>query len=918
MASRTLYPPLIESYLPAFKASGGLKLKFSLSKYSTVDATAIKSIHVTVTKQSTGMSVVNKNDAGNRFRKTKIIIINSGLKPSSEDGNLYEVDINNDDIEGGWTPGWIYKIQVRLSTVAYSSTDANGKIVGQSDWLAVNANYFSEWSTVCVVKAIGENRILIPVLNGYDSSINQNNANADKIYSVSTNTIDFIGYYSNVNANNIQLDEYLYSYRIRLLDSLGIKTYEDSGIIYTDKYDNLNTFSYLIKYALEAGQRYKIIFDYVTNNNYTETLTFNIESISVYESTINFSVRTVETHPTLSEVTSVHMEEEEGRIALKLYSDLNEMYEGAICIRRSDSRDNFRTWSDLAIITIKNEYVNDMPVFYDYIVESGISYKYGLETINKAGLRGLLTETSTLVRRIFNYSYLLGENNQQLKLMFNNVINSYNYTVNESKTDTIGGKYPYITRTGGTKYRTFPISGLISFNMDENHLFINKDFLYEYKSNDLINQYDLTYEREFREKVLEFLYDGKPKLFKSPTEGNIIVRLMNVSATPEQSLNRLIYNFSATAYELDEPTMDNYKSYHFYECDPDTVDFNFNIIKTRAAQLNITNPGSANIIDLIKSNFDKANVLGYKEEVYSLSNITLTFNSMPTRAVINGNEYLGNMFIYNGSPHVILDQGGSPYRTYTFDENITMHAGTDILQIPPLDANNIMGQEYDSDNPIEVTVDFIYNAISTNLDNRVVTEKTVIRGIGQYHGPMAPSETIYRNIYEKYFCEWGDFFRKVDHLTCVDIEADPGTVFLLQDETDKVEGEYHTINSTGYLNFSDLNNIKDLQYIGRRNSKGAIITVESEELTLAKELLDKAKKNSYIAQTSINILKEANNGAYKSLLANYSSSLSQEQKISMFEDVVAAIDENEFSDEELRTDVIINYTYVLVEGRYDS
>ena len=208
-----------------------------------MDATAIKSIHVTVTKQSTGMSVVNKNDAGNRFRKTKIIIINSGLKPSSEDDNLYEVDINNDDIEGGWTPGWIYKIQVRLSTVAYSSTDANGKIVGQSDWLAANENYFSEWSTVCVVKAIGENRILIPVLNGYDSSVNQNNANADKIYSVSTNTIDFIGYYSNVNTNNVPLDEYLYSYRVRLLDSLGIKTYEDSGVIYTDKYDNLNTFS---------------------------------------------------------------------------------------------------------------------------------------------------------------------------------------------------------------------------------------------------------------------------------------------------------------------------------------------------------------------------------------------------------------------------------------------------------------------------------------------------------------------------------------------------------------------------------------------------------------------------------------------------------------------------------------------------
>ena len=39
-------------------------------------------------------------------------------------------------------------------------------------------------------------------------------------------------------------------------------------------------------------------------------------------------------------------------------------------------------------------------------------------------------------------------------------------------------------------------------------------------------------ERIFREKVEEFLNDGEPKLFKSPSEGNIIVSLMNVSLTP--------------------------------------------------------------------------------------------------------------------------------------------------------------------------------------------------------------------------------------------------------------------------------------------------------------------------------------------------------------------------------------------------
>ena len=99
--------------------------------------------------------------------------------------------------------------------------------------------------------------------------------------------------------------------------------------------------------------------------------------------------------------------------------------------------------------------------------------------------------------------------------------------------------------------------------MDDNHLFLTKNFLYGYNKNDSINKYDYTYEREFRKKVHEFLTDGKPKLFKSPTEGNLIVRLTNVGLSPEQSLSRLIYNFSATATEIDDAEIENYKKYHF-------------------------------------------------------------------------------------------------------------------------------------------------------------------------------------------------------------------------------------------------------------------------------------------------------------------------------------------------------------------
>ena len=57
-------------------------------------------------------------------------------------------------------------------------------------------------------------------------------------------------------------------------------------------------------------------------------------------------------------------------------------------------------------------------------------------------------------------------------------------------------------------------------------------------------------ERKFRLELLDWLTNGKPKLFRSPTEGNYIVRLMNVSLTPNDTLGRMLYTFNCTAYEM--------------------------------------------------------------------------------------------------------------------------------------------------------------------------------------------------------------------------------------------------------------------------------------------------------------------------------------------------------------------------------
>ena len=44
-------------------------------------------------------------------------------------------------------------------------------------------------------------------------------------------------------------------------------------------------------------------------------------------------------------------------------------------------------------------------------------------------------------------------------------------------------------------------------------------------------------------------------------EGNLLVKLMEVSLTPKNELGRLIYTFSATAYEIADPTIYNYDKY---------------------------------------------------------------------------------------------------------------------------------------------------------------------------------------------------------------------------------------------------------------------------------------------------------------------------------------------------------------------
>jgi len=150
-------------------------------------------------------------------------------------------------------------------------------------------------------------------------------------------------------------------------------------------------------------------------------------------------------------------------------------------------------------------------------------------------------------------------------------VTSFKNTILESKLDTIGGRYPFFFRNGNVKYKEFPISGLISIMMDENGEFLNgvqvvdnlnSENNYEVFDNPIfLTSENFRREREFKNEVLEWLTNGEPKLFRSPGEGSFIIRLMNTSLTPNDTLSRMIHTFSSTAYEIAECSFENMRKY---------------------------------------------------------------------------------------------------------------------------------------------------------------------------------------------------------------------------------------------------------------------------------------------------------------------------------------------------------------------
>lgn len=253
---------------------------------------------------------------------------------------------------------------------------------------------------------------------------------------------------------------------------------------------------------------------------------------------------------------------------------------------------NSLKWEYVTNIIFSQALTGTCTVARDYCVENGYAYIYAIQQYNKYGVTSERHYSNAVTIR-FDYSYLL-DSTRQLKINFNPKVSSFKNDLLESKMDTIGNKYPYIFRNAVVQYKEFPISGLLSKRSDKDNLFTDISFYTDNEKrmvtsntiDSIVDEDEVAVEQKYKTEVLEWLNNGQPKLFKSPTEGNFIVRLLNVSLSPNDTLGRMLHTFNATAYEIATYNNDNLLKYHILSDMRDLFITKYHIQQTGSGLLN--------------------------------------------------------------------------------------------------------------------------------------------------------------------------------------------------------------------------------------------------------------------------------------------------------------------------------------------
>ena len=530
-----LFPPYMPSKQDGFVVNGEGRVYFNLSPLNSIDQ--VEHLQLSLYRQDNNRNLLTdrtytSSGVSLNTRNSILYYKKSEIKFSASK-QMYYVVIPT--LEAPLIPaGLVAKIQIRLGTQTLRF--ANGAVYDNSTgeemtevWnnTQINVLGMSEWSTISIIKTLSPFDIYIQ------------NFNTGVVNNISTTVYTFVGI---TNLYNTNPKETIKSTRFVLFDFNGNQL-EDSGAIIqpeSQKLYNYHTFNKV----LDPNTTYQVLFEVSTSSGYTQSQRYNF-AVVLEDRDITYSIELNENYYGMSS-EEISLTKTMVRLVVKdvAYSNEN-LKPNTYLIRRASSKDNFETWIDLAELRCAIGTSELYATYNDIMVESGITYKYTVQPkmLNTARL---VVSDSVEATPVYEHTWLLGQNNAYLSIGFNLNLSNFKTVIKEAKIETIGSQYPFFVRNGDIKYREFSLSGLICQNMDAT----NSLRIGEYENRHI-------QERMFRDSLHELLLDGRPKLFKSETEGLILVYLSNVSLTPNNVLGRMLYDFSMTATEIGRVDVDN-------------------------------------------------------------------------------------------------------------------------------------------------------------------------------------------------------------------------------------------------------------------------------------------------------------------------------------------------------------------------
>lgn len=327
-------------------------------------------------------------------------------------------------------------------------------------------------------------------------------------------------------------DEPLYSYRFTLLDEYET-VLQDSG-----EQTSVGDLSFTINQDLEVGGHYALKFWYKTVNEYEETITYAIVEGGAIPSSFTGGL-------------ALSADEENGAIIVSL---TGKPVKGEFKLLRQE--ENKKSWDEIAEFSMCSNSDISKYNWSDKTIRHEVEYRYAV--MQFSGLNYSEKIISDYASCDFEFAYL-SDAKRQFKIAYNAKVSSFKDVLQESKIDTIGGRYPSFFRNGAVRYKEIPISGLISYRLDEKDTASQRQSTISETATN--KKSDFRKEREYKLDLLAWLTNGEPKYFRSPQEGNYIVQLMNVSLSPEDKLQRMIHSFSATGYEVAEDNAENLRKF---------------------------------------------------------------------------------------------------------------------------------------------------------------------------------------------------------------------------------------------------------------------------------------------------------------------------------------------------------------------